>query len=248
MSQTIKILKYTRVNSTNLLAQQMLAEHSISSDTVIWTNDQFGGRGQRENKWEVEPGKNLTFSLIYFPKRLMVNQQFSLSEATALGVLDAIAHFIDNDKVTIKWPNDIYIGNKKVGGLLLEHSIMGNSIDTSVIGIGLNVNQQVFSPKLPNPTSLFIESKKEINIEALLDKVILQLYARYCIIEEQKLADLHAEYCSNLFRKDGYHTFETDKGSFTAKIADVKRTGELILEIQGAGQTAYAFKEVRYVL
>ncbi|HUW06807.1 MAG TPA: biotin--[acetyl-CoA-carboxylase] ligase, partial [Williamwhitmania sp.] len=248
MSKEIKILKFPRVNSTNLLAQKMLAEHSIESDTVIWTLDQFGGRGQRENRWEVEPGQNLTFSLAFFPEQLAVNQQFSLSEATALGVLDAIASLIDTEELTIKWPNDIYLGAKKVGGLLLEHSIMGAFIETSVIGIGINVNQRIFPANLPNPTSLAMESGKEFDLEELLEVTIQHLFARYAMLNEHKIASLHEEYRYSLFRKEGYHTFETDKGQFTAKIADVKRTGELILEVVNGDQAAYAFKEVGYVL
>lgn len=248
MSQEIKILKFPRVNSTNLLAQQMLAERSIESDTVIWTPDQYGGRGQRENKWEVEPGQNLTFSLIFYPPQLPANQQFSLSEATALGVLDAIASLVGSERLTIKWPNDIYIGAKKVGGMLLEHSIMGSTIDTSIIGIGINVNQRIFPSNLPNPTSLAIESGQEFNLEELLETTVQHLFARYAMLHEQSTVILHEEYCHNLFRRDGFHCFETDKGHFTAKIADVKRTGELILEVLDGSKTAYAFKEVSYVL
>lgn len=248
MDQEIRILKFSRVASTNLLAQQMLADQSIIADTVIWALDQFGGRGQRESSWDVEPNKNLTFSLIFFPEELAVNQQFMLSEATALGVLDSIASTTGCKELSIKWPNDIYINNKKVGGLLLEHYLMGSSIQTSIIGIGINANQKSFAPNLPNPTSIALETGNEIDIEELLDCTIQQLYIRYEMIAEQKFTELHQEYCYSLFRKEGYHTFETDQGRFTAKIADVRRTGELILEVDNGNQSAYAFKEVRYVI
>ncbi len=248
MSSQIQLLKYPVIDSTNSFAHQMVATQRPELETVIWAMEQSNGRGQRDNKWLVEPGKNLTFSIIIYPHYLPINRQFSLSQATAIAIAEVLSDLIPNNTVAIKWPNDIYVDDKKIGGLLLEHSIMGSSIDYSIAGIGINVNQESFPESLPNPTSMNIATKKEYDLEKLLEALVRSFFAQMERIKAEMYEEIHADYKRRLFRKEGYHLFETDKGQFTAKIADIRQSGELILEVANGNQTAYAFKEVGYIL
>ncbi len=217
-------------------------------ETVIWALEQSDGRGQRNNSWIVEPGKNLTFSIILNPHYLPINKQFALSQVTATAISEVISALIPNKKVTIKWPNDIYIDNKKVGGLLLEHSIMGSEIDYSIVGIGINVNQTEFPKSLPNPTSLSTESGICYDLEALLETLIQSIFSKLEKLKAQRYSEIHQEFKHRLFRNEGFHLFENEAGQFTAKIADIHQTGEMVLELADGSQTAYAFKEVSFVI
>jgi len=248
MSSQIQLLKYPSLESTNSYAHQMVANERPQTETVIWALEQSNGRGQRDNIWLVEPGKNLTFSIIIYPDYLPINRQFSLSQATALAITEVLSEVIPHEKVAIKWPNDIYVGNRKIGGLLLEHSIMGSSIDYSVVGIGINVNQVIFPESLPNPTSLAVETKTEYELEELLEKIIRTFFAHLERVKAGMYEEIHADYKRKLFRNVGYHLFETETGCITAKIADIRQTGELILEVPDGNRTAYAFKEVAYII
>ena len=248
MSSQVQILKYESLASTNSFAHQLVAEDRPQDETVIWALEQSSGRGQRNNAWVVEPGKNLTFSIIIYPSYLPINRQFALSEATALAITDVLANLIPNKNVAIKWPNDIYVGDKKIGGLLLEHSIMGTAIDYSIVGIGININQVNFPANLPNPTSLAIETNAEYDLGELLEAIIQAFYSQVERIRDGRYSDTHNNFKQMLYRNEGYHLFETERGQFSAKIADVKQTGELVLELDNGSQTAYAFKEVAYVI
>ena len=248
MSSQVQILKYESLASTNSFAHQLVADDRPQDETVIWALEQSSGRGQRNNAWVVEPGKNLTFSIIIYPSYLPINRQFALSEASALAITDVLSNLIPNGDVAIKWPNDIYIGNKKIGGLLLEHSIMGSSIDYSIVGIGINVNQVDFPKNLPNPTSLAIETNAEYDLDELLETIIHSFYNQVERIKDGRYNETHADFKQKLYRNEGCHLFETEKGQFSAKIADVKQTGELVLELANGSQAAYAFKEVAYVI
>lgn len=248
MNNEIQVIKFDSVESTNSTAHQLVATERPENDTVIWALEQSKGRGQRNNCWVVEPSKNLTFSIVVYPSYMPINRQFSLSEVAATSVVSVISELAADAHVSIKWPNDIYIGNKKVGGLLLEHSIMGSSIDYSIVGIGLNVNQVEFPRSLPNPTSLAIETNTEYDLEVLLERLIQSFFSQMELLKSGRYDEIHEAFKTNLFRNEGFHLFENEEGQFTAKIADVRQTGEMVLEMADGRQAAYAFKEVSYVI
>jgi len=248
MSNEIQIIRFNSVESTNSTAHQMVATERPESEAVVWALEQSKGRGQRNNSWVVEPSKNLTFSIIVYPSYMPINRQFSLSEVAATSVASVISELVADAPVTIKWPNDIYIGNKKVGGLLLEHSIMGSSIDYSVVGIGINVNQVEFPQSLPNPTSLAVETNAEYDLEELLEGFIQSFFSQLELLKSGLYDEIHEKFKYKLFRNQGFHQFENEAGQFTAKIADVRQSGEMVLEMADGRQVAYAFKEVSYVI
>ena len=163
MESKTDIIWLERVDSTNDEARRHISE--IDNLSVVSALEQTKGRGQRGNRWSSQPGENLTFSLVVKDFRIKANEQSAISQTTALSLTDLLSrHEI---KARIKWPNDIYAGDEKICGILIENSLKGSEIDWSIIGIGLNVNQTIFPSDLPNPTSMSLENRGA-DIEALL--------------------------------------------------------------------------------
>ena len=218
---------------------------SLPHATVVLAEEQTAGRGQRGNSWESEPGANLTFSLLLKPDGIAARDQFLISEAVALGIADAVAGFAGNHKVSVKWPNDIYVDDSKICGILIENSLRGSKIGHSVVGIGINVNQQRFVSDAPNPVSLSMLTGSFYNLDAVLDKVLAAITLRL----EQDPAARHADYMSRLWRRDGADFIDTASGClFHAVIEDVAPTGHITLRESDGTIRIYAFKEVKTLI
>lgn len=142
-----KIVFIKNLPSTNTYAVSLLKEGDIPEGTIIYTNFQASGRGQMGNTWESEDGKNLLISIIIFPKMIKPAKQFIISKTVSLGIYDFLRRHINN--VLIKWPNDIYVNNDKIAGILIENSLLNDEIESTIVGIGINVNQQKFLCRLP---------------------------------------------------------------------------------------------------
>ena len=245
-----EIIKYECLASTNDEARHSASNNVGKDKTIegrtIVCNEQSSGRGQQGNKWESEPGKNLTFSIILVPK-IPYDKLFMITECMSLAVTGALNN-IDVDS-SIKWPNDIYAGEKKIAGMLSEHSFTGSNLSFSVMGVGVNVNQKLFLSDALNPTSVVIETGNEYDKFALLDEVLNRFGYYYGLLQNRMYADIKAEYADNLYRKDGLHTYRTPSGDlFRARIKDVLYSGELILEDESGKLRQYAFKEVIFVI
>ena len=146
-------IRLNRVNSTNKYAVEMIAKSKPIEGTVISASFQYEGRGQIGRFWESEAEKNITCSTILRPDFLEASDQFQLNIAISLALHDFISHFLDNKDVKIKWPNDIYVGDKKIAGILLQNSLIGKKVNSTIVGTGININQTEFSGDVPNPTS-----------------------------------------------------------------------------------------------
>lgn len=195
---------------------------------------QTAGRGQRGNSWEAEPGKNITLSLMLRPHDLAANRQFEVSEAVALGVADLVVG-LGIDNVRVKWPNDIYVGNGKIAGILIENSLCGAGIARSIAGIGLNVNQTEFISDAPNPVSLAMLTGMTFDLRSLAERMIQ-------LILKRMGRDNHDEYRSRLWRGTGIWPWRTPDGQcFLAAIDDVLPDGRLCL----TGREPFAFKQVQ---
>ncbi len=219
--------------------------------TVVSAAEQTAGRGQRGNTWEAELGKNLTFSMLLRPEAIEARRQFVISEIVSVAIADTLQPLIPREKVSIKWPNDIYAGDKKICGILIENSLMGYRINHSIAGIGINVNQRVFLSDAPNPASIINFIGEETPLDPLLEKIccnILRLMGK-CSLEED-FARLHSHYRSRLWRNDGYFPYrDTATGElFDATIIDVAPSGILTLRDEAGNDRQYAFKEVSAVL
>lgn len=237
----------------------------LPSGTVIYTHNQTAGRGQRGNSWEAEPGKNLTFSMLVKDIAVQPAQQFYISEAVALAVADYLKQYTDD--VTVKWPNDIYHGDRKICGMLIEHILQGANIKNSIFGIGINVNQTVFCSNAPNPVSLAQVIGREIDLEEALHGVceLIERYTDFKNYTTERFSELHSRYLATLYRYDGkMHTFavKADDASalapvninpqgwerFEAKIEDVLPDGTLLLMRPDGTTHGYSFKEVAFVV
>lgn len=226
-------------------------QHELGDRTMVVAHNQESGRGQRGNSWESEPGKNLTVTMLYRLKadmdpRPLDEQQFRISEATALGVADTLEAY--GLKAMVKWSNDVYVGDRKISGILIEHTIIGNRLDNSRIGIGLNVNQREFVSDAPNPVSMYQLLGEDLPLARVLDTLSEQLEKRLA----QDADTLHADYMDSLWRRDGeFHGFrlrEGERTEFQAGIRDVKRNGPLVLQMTDGHETAFYFKEVEFIL
>lgn len=231
-----KIIYVAETDSTN----RWLRESKVSDDVVVWTDYQTAGRGQGSNKWESERGQNLLFSILYHPQNFPANRQFTISIAISLAIVDALGEQIGD--LSIKWPNDIYWQNGKIGGILIENRLSGHTIKESIIGVGLNVNQQKFLSDAPNPVSLWQIHGQETDREALLH-AILDRFSYYI-----NKVELKQQYVSFLYRRKGYHPYSDADGVFMARFVDVEEDGHLILQKEDGQQCRYAFKEVQFII
>jgi BirA family transcriptional regulator, biotin operon repressor / biotin---[acetyl-CoA-carboxylase] ligase len=230
----IKMLE--RVNSTNSFAFDLIRESSPAEGYVVCAKDQFAGRGQRGTAWSSEPGSNLTFSVILQPHFLPIERQFQLTKAVALGIAGFVSHCLeDHTHVRIKWPNDIYVKNCKIAGILIENILEQATIKYSVAGIGLNVNQVIFDPSIPNPASLKTLTGKEFNPEDCL----LQL----CSFIEKQYLDLHAAHYQQI--DEAYHNLLYRKGIES----DFNLKGEIIKAgIDGVNPSGYLILKKKNIL
>ncbi len=229
----------------------------LNSLTLVEARHQTKGRGQRGNRWESEPGKNLTVSLLWKAAgRVRPAEQFAISEAAALAVADCVERYgIRNVKV--KWPNDIYAGDKKISGILIEHAVYGSDLRHSVIGIGLNVNQEHFLSDAPNPVSLRQLRGTPLPLEevrvTLAGNLACRLESLTAFHDELSAGEnsLHREFKKRLWRGDGnFHDFALPDGTrFQARISDIEPAGFLLLEEKQSGRIRrFAFKEVSFIL
>ena len=218
------------VDSTNKYAHELISKTNPIEGTVIRAEEQFAGRGQFGSEWKSKAGENITVSIILCPKFLLVKQQFYLNAAVALGVYDFINEFCPSGAVSIKWPNDIYIGEKKVAGLLIENILRGSYLDKTIVGIGININQSEFDPSLPNPTSLFIERKEKFEINNLLFQLYAFLERQYLRLQKGSLDEILKDYEKCLFRKDQLKKYKlSDASVIDAKIIGVEESGRLLV-------------------
>jgi len=213
--------------------------------TVVITDHQTAGRGQRGNSWEASPGENLTFSLFIKPDGMAARDQFYISEAVALGITDVLNTLLSDNVVAIKWPNDIYVDDRKICGILIENSLTGSFIGYSIAGIGLNVNQRSFYSDAPNPVSLAMLTGLKYDLAELLDRVVDATLSRLV----QPVAGRHADYMASLYRREGSGYRDTSTGEeFHAVIADIAPTGHMTLLDTEGHYRIYAFKEVALLL
>ncbi len=235
-------------DSTISWLREQCNTYKLPSGFAVRAEYQTAGHGQASNKWESELGKNLLCSIYVEPKTITIDKQFYLSQIVSIAIVDTIQHLV-KENVTVKWPNDIYINNNKVCGILIENSIIGNSWAYSIIGIGLNINQTEFLSDAPNPVSISQCSGTQHNIQAIAENIIECINTQLNEYSEQAVTSLKQRYMSLLYRKTGLHPYylcETGE-TFLAEIADIAPTGHLILRHQDGTRSFHAFKEVRFL-
>ena len=240
----MQLIKLDATDSTNDYLKSALSTDSLVDFTVVATERQLKGKGQRGAKWQSEPGKNLTFSVLKRDLDLPVSDNFILNIGVSLAVFNTLKSFQVPD-LSIKWPNDILSGTSKICGILIENLILGSKVTTSVLGIGLNVNQLDFDT-LQNATSLKLLLGKTFNLEELLVQVVENLKVVFKKWEEEGANYLWTIYETVLFRKDKASTFEDQSGNlFMGFIRGVSKEGKLILALEDNIIKEFNFKEVQ---
>ena len=223
-------------NSTNSLAKEMLAKGEWpQGEHFLYAGYQTAGRGQTGNSWESEEGKNLLCSILLPPNKNLYFLNIAVSVAL-IRLLD--------EQLTIKWPNDIYWKDKKLAGILLENAIIGSEVKYAIAGIGLNVNQTKFVSNAPNPVSLKQITGKEYD----MDQLMKDLFEAVNTVLNEPEDGIWSEYKSNLYRREGFWSFEDKNGSFEAHIEDVLPTGEIVLSDKNGQVHQYGFKQIKYIL
>lgn len=245
----MKIEWIDSVGSTNAYIKEPM--FGVSPLTMVCARRQTAGRGQRGNSWESEPGKNLTFSFYMEHLPVAPAAQFVISEAVSLAMAEALGAF--GIEARVKWPNDIYVGEGKICGILIENSIMGSAIARSVVGIGLNVNQRVFLSDAPNPVSMAGLTGMDYSLREVATRVAenLQRYVdRLAAAEAPSMEALHLEYFGRLWRADGaLHPFrEVASGlRFEASVCGVAPSGHISLRDASGALRSYAFKQIEWL-
>ena len=234
-----------QVDSTSHFARTLPLDTVGTENVVVTAEYQTVGRGQRGNSWESEPGKNLLFSVLLYPSRLTVAEQFGLSCAVSLAVRDTLAGYVEN--ASVKWPNDVYVGERKVCGILIECDLSGDNVTRACLGVGINVNQKLFCSDAPNPVSMRQLTGKDMSRSEILYGVLQRLDTNYRLLCDGGYNVLLNRYCACLFRKEGLHRFRDANGLFSARIENVELDGHLILRDELDSLRWYMFKEVKYV-
>ena len=234
-----------KLDSTNTFAFSLLKTDAPPEGTIVRAGVQTAGKGQMGASWESEEGKNLLISTILYPKNIKIDDQFLISMTISLGVFDFISNYTEGCK--IKWPNDIYVFNNKIAGILIENSLMDNAIVDCIAGIGLNINQEKFESNAPNPISLKLITNSEFDIDICLEELCQQLNKRYECLMSGLYDEIIDDYNANLYMLNKWRFFSDAQGVFTGRILSVKQSGLIIIETDNNKFKEYYFKEVRFI-
>lgn len=256
-----------QADSTNRLLKDMIASADTPAEALcdgfyIVTDYQTAGRGQVGNHWESKDGENLLVSILIRPQGLEVSKQFRLSMIASLSVVEALNNTLlpytgvagatsTSLPLAIKWPNDIYYKEKKLGGILIENRLKGKEVSDCIFGLGLNINQTVFESDAPNPISIKQITGKEADRQAVLESILTRLNERKAWLSDVHYEELKAAYVNRLYRREGVFEYEDEGGRFKAQFKDIDEMGRLVLERQKGGKAVrkeYLFKQIKYVI
>lgn len=240
------ILEFEELGSTNDYALELAkkSEKILENGLVVFTKNQTNGRGQRENNWLSEKNCNLTFSICLNQLSITVSESFYLSMAIAV----ALKNFLNELKIDaqIKWPNDILVNNKKIAGILIENSLKGNTVSQSVIGVGININQQHFEHL--NATSVYNETQNKLDLKSALQQLLKCIEKELIIVSLKKYDFIKRDYLHYLIGFEKTQTYKANNEIFEAKIIDIKSDGAIELELKDKSKKKFYFKEVALVL
>jgi BirA family biotin operon repressor/biotin-[acetyl-CoA-carboxylase] ligase len=217
-----------------------------SNGLIVITNEQTAGRGQRGNTWLGKPGANLTLSVVYLPKNLPVNKSFYLNIISSLAVSETLNHFLPQKSISVKWPNDVYCDKKKLSGILIETSIQQQCISAVVIGIGINVNEQI--AQIPTAGSMLPEADHSFDLNEIFQILIENIEQYYLLLMDESYEELFIQYSEKMFLRNEKHLFRDSTGEFNGSITGITENGHLIIQKDSSKIGTYNFKEVEYVI
>ena len=237
---------FDKIDSTNAYLQRKHSEADIRN-WVVSANEQTAGKGMGSNSWESEAGKNLTFSLAVDMSFLPAEKQFLLSKAVPLGIIDVLDNILPNEKLSIKWPNDIIYENRKLAGILINSTIKANMMDVSIIGIGLNVNQMQFKDWPTHPISLKQITSETYDLQPLLEQIV-----EHILIKVKQLNDTPAvieqDYLKRLFRYHTWADYEVEGKIVRLFMTGIDKFGRLQLLDEQQKMFCYEIKQIRFLL
>lgn len=240
------LITFKQIGSTNTSLKDLLSNsRPVPEGTVIMAESQTAGRGQQQNRWHSEPGKNLTFSILLKPSFLSPNNQFDLTRAVSMGIFNALEPLLGSP-LRIKWPNDIYYENKKLGGILIENILQGTLIKNSIVGIGLNINQDNFPLDIPGAVSLKQILHKDYELKSILSDICKNIEAAYLELRSDRFEHLRKAYAERLYWLNEDKIFRAGNQVFNGIIKGVKDSGLLIVEHDGAA-SEYNQKEIEFL-
>lgn len=234
------------VDSTNNYAANLLSTTNVLDGTVIMAHFQTNGRGQMGNVWQTEPSKNLTFSVVLHPKFLTPITYFLLSKIVALSVKEVIDDFCLPNEATIKWPNDILVNSKKIAGILIENQWHNNQL-TSIVGIGVNVNQSFFEKEL-NATSCLILTKKEFSITTVMERICNKIESEYLKLRAGNVPEINQRYLEHLLYFNQSKPYKIGDEIFQGTIEDVDNDGKICIRMTDNSTKKFSFKEIGFIL
>ena len=235
--------------STNQYLFDLISHEDVTEGLVINTDNQTAGKGLGINIWESSPNMNLSFSLLLKPEFLKPNNQFIITQIVSLAIIKVCRKNLSNENINIKWPNDIYAGDKKLAGILVQNIIKANIISHSVIGIGLNVNQEKFISDAPNPVSMVQLSGIQFSKKKLLNEILFEIKQNYSRLRVYPVSSwLNSNYLENLYRINQEHYYTDKNGKFKGEIIGIDDYGQLKIKKEDGQISLYAYKEVEFNL
>lgn len=241
------VIKLDETSSTNTELKLLQKQSPLPEGSVVMTDFQTSGRGQAGNSWYSGRGKNLLLSFLLYPHSVKARDQFIISRIVSLAIKRVLDRHLEH--VTIKWPNDIYWNDKKIAGILIENSLTGQHIDHTIVGIGLNVNEDEFPKQLPNPISMKQVVGTELSRDLLFADLRNDLFELYQSLGRGETELIEREYMQHLYRREGVHWYSDKNGRFKATIKTVLPSGHLVLTtFPDEEERLYAFKEIAFVV
>lgn len=243
--------------STSTLLREQYSD-ALPHFYTIRTDYQTAGRGQAGNSWESEAGKNLLFSTLLRYEKIHAASQWRLSMLVAVALWDILAKYLPKEQLAIKWPNDIYFGDKKLAGILIENSLSGEYVGYTIVGIGVNVHQTIWRSNAPNPISMKEITGDEYDVETVMKGWIDSMKSWELLTTEE----IKEAYLRHLYRLEGWHEYverevsveptqiarRDIKGAFWAQLVGITEQGELMLRMENKEEKIYHFKQIRFVL
>ena len=243
----MKITHFKTLDSTNQYLQNLLNEGADIADNIVVTDFQTSGKGQGKNVWESEDGKNLLFSIALDMSFLKAENQFILTQIVSVTIINVLKKHLPEESLFIKWPNDIYFNDKKIAGILIKNEIKGMMMGTSIIGIGLNVNQTSFDENLPNPISMKIITGKDYDLYELLSSISQQLSANSQQPTTNSQQPTANSYIKHLYRYQQWALYEHEGQVKEMMIIGYDQFGRLILKEKNDREVVCDLKEIAFV-
>ncbi len=243
----MKLVKLNAIDSTNNFLKNLVKETTVENWTVIQAENQTSGRGQFKNSWQSESGKNLTFSVLCELANFKADKAFYINCCVSLAVFKVLSQHIP-EKLSIKWPNDILSHSKKICGILTENVVKNDLIVRTVIGVGLNVNQEVFSAELSNATSMKLVTEVNFDRTRLLKEIVKQIKAQVRQIEAKNFETIKKNYETHLFRINTAAMYENTLGNqFLGRIDGIDHQGRLRVALENDSVQSFDLKEIRFI-